>query len=412
MSEKREILVVGGGASGLMTALTAARLGARVRVLERMSRVGKKLLATGNGRCNLTNMNMDVRFFHGAKPRFVQSVLDRFDLTATLAFFEELGIVPRVEEEGKVFPESEQASSVLDLLRYELGRLGVEEICDCSGRAVQRDSSGLVCRATDGREFRADRIIVAAGGKSAPNMGSNGGGQKIAESMGHRVIETFPALVQVNLDSPFLKRLQGLKLRGDAVVLVDGCERRTERGELLFTDYGISGPPILQLSRVVSEFTARGRDVRLRLDLFPDVSEERLRESIRARIERAPHRNGEYFLVGFLHKRLAPLVLKEAGVERMDQTCGEWTAETPARLAALLKRWEWRCSGVQSWMNSQVTAGGVDTAELDPETLESRLVPGVHFAGEVLDVDGDCGGYNLQWAWSSGFVAATGACRV
>jgi len=191
------LTIIGGGAAGMVAAIAAARLGARVRVLERMSRVGKKLLATGNGRCNLANLSLDASHYHGESPRFVQDALEQFDLNKTLGFFEELGVVTRAEEDGQVFPITHQAASVLDVLRYEMERLGVEVVCDVNVQKVSGAAGRFVCASTDGREFAAEKIILAAGGKSSPNLGSNGGGFKIGEALGHRIERPAPALVQL-----------------------------------------------------------------------------------------------------------------------------------------------------------------------------------------------------------------------
>lgn len=409
MSKKLKVIVIGGGASGLVAAIVAARNGADVRVIERMSRVGKKLLATGNGRCNLTNRYVGVEHYHGSSPTFISGVLDRFNLSATAAFFGGLGIATIMEEDGKLYPASEQAASVLDVLRYEMERLGVVEVCDTRIQRVDQLGKRFRCVSTDEDEFSCDRVIVATGGKSAPNMGSNGGGYKIATAMGHRVVDPFPALVQVNLDAQFLKRLKGLKLKGTAEVIVDGEARRCERGDLLFADYGISGPPILQISRLVSKATLGKREVFIRLDLFPDLTVKALADLLKLRISANPEKETGFSFVGLIHKRLIPVILKEVGIGELNVRCGSVPENMIERLADVMKNWLLRCTGTQSWMSSQVTAGGVDTGGLDVETLESKKVPGVYFAGEVLDVDGDSGGYNLQWAWSSGYRAGLAA---
>ncbi len=408
--EEKRIVVVGGGASGMVAAIAAARLGAPTLVIERMQRVGKKILATGNGRCNLANRFLSLDRYHSSDRGFVGSVLGRFGLEQTLDFFRELGIETREEEEGKLFPLCGQASSVLDVLRYEMDRLGVETLCDARVQSIEAGSRGLTCVCTDGQVFPCGRVIVAAGGKSSPNLGSNGGGYKIAQALGHRVSEPFPALVQINLNAPFLKRLSGLKLDGAARARVGGKVLRTEGGELLFTDYGLSGPPILQISRLLSQATTCGWEAAVELDLFPQWSEADLVERLSRRFQEQAGKPLEFSFVGFLHKRLVPVVLMAAGIESKG-TCERLDPASVKRLVALLKGWEIPVTGTQSWMHSQVTAGGVELSEVEAETLESRLARGVYFAGEVLDVDGDCGGFNLQWAWSSGHVAGTAAAR-
>lgn len=406
------ILIIGGGAAGMVAGIAAARRGAQVRILERMSRVGRKLLATGNGRCNLTNRNPDPACYHGScAGGFMTKVFHQFDVDRTLAFFRELGVEPRVEEGGLVYPASGQASSVLDVLRYELERLGVETLCDVNvGRVEPRGGGGIRCLATDGGHFDADRVIVACGGKSSPNLGSNGGGFKLAEALGHTVAEPFPALVPVTLDAPYLKQLDGVRADARATVCVDGQPRRAETGELQFTACGLSGVAMFQLSRIFSDPRNHGHELAVHVDLFPAVDAADLVAALAARFEASPGKTLEFSLVGLLHKKLIPAVLREAGLaEQRTQPCGTIDAEAVQRLATLMKDWQLRATGTQSWMHSQVTAGGVVADEVDGRTLESHRAPGVFFCGEVLDIDGDCGGFNLQWAWSSGHVAGVHA---
>jgi predicted Rossmann fold flavoprotein len=403
------LIVIGGGAAGMMAATVAARNGAYVTVVERMTRVGKKLLATGNGRCNLTNTHCDVSRYHGGNSEFITEVLTAFDVQQTLDFFEELGVVPAIEDDGKVFPRSAQASSVLDVLRYEMTRLGVRVVSDKRVGEIIGQEDDFSCVCTDGEKLQAHRVIIAAGGKSCPNLGSNGGGFKLAQRLGHTIVELFPALVQVKLRAPFLKRLKGLKFDGEATVLVNGESKRTELGEILFTEYGLSGPPILQLSRIAGQATAQGKETQIRLNLFPSQSEKELAQFLHDRFAQCPWKELDFSFVGLLHKRLIPVILKEAGFDDTATTCQALEDADIRRLATLLKDWRIPCTGTQSWMDSQVTAGGVSVEEVNADTLESMLIPGVFFAGEVLDVDGDCGGFNLQWAWASGFVAATNA---
>ncbi len=401
------VAVVGGGSAGMIAAIAAARGGARVVVLERMERVGRKLLATGNGRCNLANANLDLRRYHGGDPGFVDKVLASFGLERTLDFFASLGIEPVVEEGDKVFPRSGQASSVLDVLRHEMARLGIEAFVSAPVTRLARREGGW--KATTGeRELHADRLILAAGGKAAPNLGSNGSGFTLARSVGHRIVEPFPALTRIRLSAPFLKRLKGVKFNAAASLLDDGTLRRREAGEVLFTDTGVSGPPILQLSRIVGGSTAAGA-IALSLDLAPDIDPAALEDRLAHRFAR-PGMNAEFALVGFVNKRLIPVLLSEAGIAPA-QPADVVGREGARRLARLLKDWRLPVSGTGSWMEAQVTAGGVDTSEVDPGTMASLMAPGLHLAGEILDVDGDCGGFNLQWAWSSGFLAGAAAAR-
>ena len=409
MTQLRKVLVIGGGASGMMAAIAAARRGASALVVERMQRVGKKLLATGNGRCNFTNTNLDVGYYHGASRKFVLSFLRQFDLNKTLRLFEELGVVPKSEDDGRVFPVCDQASSVLDVLRYEMARLNVEIVPDTKIQKVEGERGRFVCLSKDKASFEAHSVIIATGGRSSPTLGSNGGGFKIARALGHNVVRPFPALVQVVVDAPFTKRLKGVSFQGVARVVVDGVVRRREQGEILFTDYGLSGVPVLNLSRHFGECVSPEGRVSIGLDLLPEMSEAEVQETIASRWKTRPDKPLDVSFVGWIHKRLIPVILKEAGIEDLRIPCAQASKEHLPRIAACLKNWKLTCSGTQSWMFSQVTAGGVDTREIDRRTMESKIVPGVYFAGEVVDVDGDSGGYNLQWAWSSGHVAGVHA---
>ncbi len=409
--EQKKIIIIGGGAAGLMASIVATRRGASVTLVERMQRVGKKILATGNGRCNLSNTDLDYEHYHGKEPGFVVPALMACDLDRTLAFFKELGL-EFIEESGKLFPRSEQAGSVLEVLRYEALRLGIEEITETRIGKIKKKGAFFSLSTSNGQTFEADAVIIATGGKSSPNLGSNGSGYALAESLGHTVIEPVPALVQVCLDEDWPKQLQGLKVNGRAELLVGGKAAGGRSGEILFTDYGISGPPLLELSREISLGTQMGKSCELRLDLVMGMPHKEVVDLIEARWKNAPHKSLDFSLVGFIHKRLIMVALETAGLkERHGEASENFNKRDAHRLAAALKDWRATCSGTQSWMHSQVTAGGVATRDVDASTLESRLVSGVYFAGEVLDVDGDCGGYNLQWAWSSGFTAAENAVK-
>lgn len=406
MKQPTSLLIVGGGAAGMMAAIVAARQGCRVTILERMQRVGKKLLATGNGRCNLTNVRCAAEHYHGGQPGFVEAVLTQFDVPATLEFFRKLGIEPRVEEDGKVYPRSGQASSVLEVLRDEMERLQVQVIAEARAQTITPHRNGFECRCTNETSWTADRVILAAGGQAAPNLGSNGTGFKLAQQLGHTLVEPVPALVQVCLDAPFLKHLSGQKVNGVASLWADGVCCGTAGGELLFADYGISGLPILHLSRHVSRPPRPGASMVLRLDLFPEWSEDELAGKIEERIAWAPGKTVEFCFVGLLPKRFIAVLLREAGLTELKRLCGDLDESEIRKLAHTMKDWPLVCAGTKSWMDAQVTAGGVDVSEVDSHTLESKRTPGIYLCGELLDIDGDSGGYNLQWAWSSGYVAA------
>lgn len=405
MEKGSRVLVVGGGAAGLIAAITAARNGAEVKILDRMNRVGKKILATGNGRCNLTNVYATVKNYHGNYPEFVQEAFNQFSVEQTMDFFEELGIACKVEGDGKVYPSSDQASSVLDVLRYECEEFGIEEICEAEVIKIKRSGNGFNLSLKNGQKIYGDRVVLVPGGKAAPSLGSNGSGYKLLEDLGHSLVEPFPALVQLRLESPHLKAINGVKFMGRATVGVSDEVLRVEDGEILYTAYGISGPPIFQLSRSAGAKLHVGEKPWIRVDMFPAFTEDEIFKGIRKRLQLRPQKPLDFSFVGLLNKRLINAILKEAGFEDIHKPAGEVSTKEIKSIVNILKNWTFEIIGTQSWSEAQVTAGGIDVKDVDPTTLESKLVKGMYIAGEVLDIDGDCGGYNLQWAWSSGYLA-------
>ena len=403
-----DVAVVGGGAAGLTAAIAAASAGARVAVLERLDRVGKKILATGNGRCNLSNTDLDIEHYHGSNPRFAYSALNRFDFFRTVSFFEALGIACKVEEGGKVFPMSDQASSVLDVLRYEVEARGIEVLCESGVSKITYRVGAFTLELAGGRQVEAHRVILATGGRAAPNLGSDGSGYALARQLGHSVVEPFPALVQLKLAAGFLKSISGVKFIGNAEVWADGRPIERAAGEILFTDYGISGPPILALSRTANAHL-RGGNVFLKVNLINNMSRDELHQLLTQRLKTQATKNLDFSFVGLINKRLIPVLLKEAGITDLRKLAGQVTSAEKEAIINILQDWRFEVTGTRAWPSAQVTAGGVDVAEVDQKTMQSKLVSGLYLAGELLDIDGDCGGYNLQWAWSSGFVAGESA---
>lgn len=406
--EQIKITVVGGGAAGLFAAVIAGQQGAQVTILEKNKRVGKKILATGNGRCNLTNMDMHIAHFHGMNPEFGYTALQAFDNVQAIDYFEHLGITHKVEEEGKVFPLSNQASSVLDVLRYELDRLGIETVVEAEVKEIRKLSQGFDILTKDATHF-AHKVILATGGKAAPNLGSNGSGYVLAEKLGHHLIEPFPSLVQLKLAEPFLKQIKGIKFDGDAEIIVKDKIQAKARGELLFTEYGISGPAIFQLSRTAAEKLKDNQEVWIKLVLINHLEKDQLVSYVSKRWQDNPGKNVSFSFVGFINKQLVPVLLKQAGIDDMNKPVALLTAQEKEAIINILQDWRFKVTGTNTWTAAQVTAGGIDVKDINKDTMESKRVPGLFFAGEIMDVDGDCGGYNLQWAWSSGYVAGKNA---
>jgi predicted Rossmann fold flavoprotein len=402
---KKHVIIIGGGAAGMIAAISARRQGAWVTILERNPRVGKKLLATGNGRCNFTNVNADAESYSGSNPKFVYGALAAFSPEQTIQFFEELGIQHKIEEYGKVFPMSDQASSILDVLLHELQQSGVRIICNAFVSSLVKKGEKFLIGTEDGKIYEGDRVILAAGGKAMPSSGSDGNGLKLAADLGHRITGIFPALVQLMLEGPYFKRIEGVKFKGRAEVIYNKKIIAQDKGEILFTNYGISGPPILQISRKAGELLSQNKEPILKVVLMDEMSMDEVKELIIRRIEYAPSKTVEFSFVGLINKRLISVVLMEAGIDDLKRRVSDLSALEIEHIAKLLTDWRFKIRGTRSWPSAQITAGGIDTREINPNTMESRLVKGLYIAGEIMDIDGMCGGYNLQWAWSSGYLA-------
>ena len=390
-----KVLIIGGGAAGMMAALTASEdRRNQVTLLERQSRVGRKLLATGNGRCNLTNLHAGASHYHGQNPGFVESALAAFSVNDTLEFFRELGLLTVAEDSGRVYPFSDQANSVVDVLRFALERQGVEVRCGCEVLSVGKKARGYRVRTAE-TEFYGDKLIVTCGGAAGGKLGGTDLGYRLLQSLGHSVTPIRPSLVQLKTDG-----VHGLKgVRADAgLTLKRGAAVAHTAGEVQFTDFGVSGPAVFELSR-----EAQPGDTLL-LDLLRPLEEADLADYLARKRLSASSLPLEEFLTGMLHNRLGRVVLRQMGLD-LSRTAGSLTDRELQAIAHTVKFFPLTVHGTLGLEQAQVTAGGVLTAEFRPDTLQSRLCPGVFAAGEVLDIDGDCGGFNLQWAWSSGRLA-------
>jgi predicted Rossmann fold flavoprotein len=404
MRDKVDVAVVGAGAAGLAAAITGARRGASVVILERLPRAGKKLLATGGGRCNILNDSFSAADFSSTDPGLVSSVLDRCGPEEIRKFFEGLGLRLRSEESGRVYPATNQAASVLKVLDIEVGRLGIGLETRFEVEKIVAGRGLFEVRAADGRQVEARTVILAGGGRSYPALGSNGSCYELAVSFGHRIVTPVPSAVPLVIKDRLCHLLQGLRLRARVVALIGGRPGLAAEGELLFTAYGLSGTAVLDVSEGVSiALNREGRkDVAVSVDLIPDLAEAELAGAIAARLRSDwPERD---LLAGLLPEKLAlvlPQLLGEAGPAGAARD----PSARAGRLAAALKAREYRVEGTRSWNEAEFTSGGVDAREVKPGTLESKRRPGLYLAGEVLDVQGGRGGYNLAWAWASGFVA-------
>lgn len=399
---KKKVIVIGGGASGLMAAIAAATEGAEVTILEHMDRVGKKLLSTGNGRCNMTNLAVKAEFYRCGRKSFPMRILDKYSVWDTLTFFDELGIVTK-SKNGYIYPNSEQASAVLNALRLEAGRLNITTVCNCHVTAIEPQKKKLLIIREEGA-LECDAAILACGSQAAPATGSDGSGYEIAGKLGHRIIKPLPALVQLRCEGKYFKALAGIRCEAKVSLLVDETCCAADTGELQLTDYGISGIPTFQVSRFAAVGLDEGKRVTAKIDFLPSKNMEESIKFINHRVRQFAYRNCEDLFCGVFNQKLSAVLLKQAGI-LPGEPVGNLKKGQIDTLRKLIKSFETKVVGTNSYAQAQVCCGGIDTGEIRPATLESKLVPGLYFAGEIIDVDGICGGYNLQWAWSTGMIA-------
>ncbi len=391
--------IIGGGASGMAAALAAAENPqVQVYLFERQARLGRKLQATGNGRCNLSNLYAAHGGYHGTAPDFAKEAITAFDPEMTLAWFRELGLFTVAEESGRVYPYSDQANSVTDVLRFALEKPNIHVLIGFEVGKIRRTKDGFQIENGEAR-YECHRLIVACGGLAGSKLGGSMSGYKLLGKLGHHCTRLRPALVQLKTSWGGVVGLKGVRTNCKAQIVCDGKVYRESTGELQFTEYGLSGPVIFEISRDVCQTAGNWQ---CRLDFLPHIDGDMLyRELLRRRDTNLPT---EELLTGILHNRLGRVLAKAAGISagRLVKNLEEWEI---ADVCSAVKAFDVALTEPMGMDCAQVTAGGALTEEFNPNTMESRLIPGLYACGEVLDIDGDCGGYNLQWAWSSGRMA-------
>ena len=416
---KNDVIIVGAGASGMVAGICAARRGKKVLIIDRMAKPGKKIYATGNGKCNYTNLEYDYDSYRGEDTSIVGEVIERFNAENTIDFFEELGILAK-NKNGYIYPYSEQASSVVEVLLMELDNLGVKILLEENvekivkngnsniDKSIEIDSDGInkdYCKkcnkyedkeeytvVTDKNKHVCSKVILATGGMASPKLGSNGSGYALAESLGHSIVKPNKALVQLKTKGKEYKSLSGVRIQGKVTMYIEGEDRRTNYGEFVFTDYGISGIPIMQLSRYAAVGLSKKKKVRIELDFYADIDDKELLVLLRNRQKNCYYKDNYELLIGMINSKLAVYIDRKSN----------------GRLEAMIrymKKLPMEIVDTNSWDNAQVTAGGVSTKEIDSKTMESNLSKGLYITGELMDIDGTCGGYNLQWAWATGYIA-------
>lgn len=400
------VAIIGGGASGLVCAIEAARKGHQVSVFEKNTKLGRKILATGNGKCNISNLHLNPMRYHGESPQFVTSILKRFDAFTCKAYFRILGLEMREGEEGRLYPMSHQASSVVDMLVHEGRSLGVQFLCEREVRLIACKDAQFALHVKE-EEYLFDACVIATGSLAMPSLGSSGSGYAFAKAFGHSVIEPYPSLVQLLSDEAHLSLASGVKVDAGVELFVSARSSMHVQGDVLFTNYGISGSAILDISRKASHALKEGEAVFVVLDLMPHFDKNALEALLQKRLAYAGDKSLALWLEGIIPKKLALFVIHTCKLEHIKNASMLNTKEIK-KLLFTLKALRLHVKGTKGFESAEVSAGGIDVRELDEKSLMSKKVKHLYFCGEVLDIDGDCGGFNLHFAWGSGFCVGQG----
>lgn len=398
----RHVTVIGGGAAGMMAAITSAREGARVTILEHKERIGKKILSTGNGRCNFTNTYQTPACYRSDNRDFAWNIIQKFNVEKTISFFKELGIYPK-DRNGYLYPYSDQAAAILEVLQIEVAKLDICVMTEINVLDIQPVKKGIRIT-TDKKTITADSVILACGSKAAPVTGSDGSGYQLAKLFGHRIVPVLPALVQLRCAEKFYKSISGVRVQGTVEIYADDIFLASDTGEIQLTNYGISGIPVFQVSRYAAKALYQKQSVTAVLNFMPDMNKGEFLSFLQERITLCPYKTLDEFFTGVFPKKLCELWIRLSRLPK-EMRVSDLSGEQLEKLVLLIQHLRTHITETNSFEQAQICCGGVDTTEINPDTLESNYVPGIYFAGELLDVDGICGGYNLQWAWSSGYVA-------
>ncbi len=393
------MIIIGAGAAGLCAAITAARAGQRVTLLEQNNKIGKKILVSGNGKCNIDNRFIDVKRFHSQDPKFIEEVLKDYDFEVIEKFFTSIGLELIEGKEGKMFPMSLQASSVVELLEYEAKRAGVEILCDSKVTSIDKNTDTFTVETIQGTKT-CKKLLLASGSPAAPQLGGSNSGYAFATKMGHSLIPRHPSLVQLCSEEPWVKACAGVKVSGLAQLYANGEQITEKKGDLLFTNYGISGLAILDLSREVSTRLANFDYCELNLDLMPEMSKEKITNLLLKRIKEGSQKPLALWLQGIINKKLIHIIVEQSKCKA--KTEKELNRKEINKIVHTIKNLKLSINDTKGFKGAEVSTGGINTTEVNSQTMESKLVPNLFFAGEILDVDGDRGGFNFHFAWVSG----------
>ncbi len=401
-----KIGIIGAGAAGLMAAVTAAALGANVTLFERNDKAGKKLLVTGNGKCNFTNLLMNADCYNDASKDFVSKALDIFNEKDTITFFEKAGMLSK-DKNGYVYPYSEQAQAVQDIFLMECRKYNVKLEKGVKIEKIKEKSKGFTLEFNGKKEY-FDKIILACGGMASAKSGSDGNGYALAESFGHKIIKPVPSLAQLKCSDKYFKELAGVRCECKISFVINDKIAGVEEGEVQFADYGLSGIPVFQYSGKVARALSEGKRCRAIVDFLPAVSKEELIKSLNNRRKYSGDKTIMEFMIGFFNWNINKVIIKRAGLTAGKPAASLTNADIN-KLAEYIKNFDATITDTNGFDRAQVTSGGVRLSEINACTMESKLKEGLYLAGEIMDVDGRCGGYNLQWAWTSGYIAGRAA---
>lgn len=403
MSVYPSIAIIGGGAAGLMAALTAARAGADVTIYEHNPSVGKKILASGNGRCNIINTTASADDYAGADPSFVTYALKQLNFGYFEKFCHSIGLILDIKEDGRCYPLSNEAKSVLIAFKSAVSEVGVHIRTDAVVSAISKQENRFIVETSMGKNY-FDKVLIATGSEAAPQLGATADGHRFAKRFGHEVLPTYPSLVQLHLDSKNHHKMAGVKTTAEVTLFIDGKSNEKIQGDILFTSYGISGLAILDISQKSSHALLNKQRVSISLNLLPRYDRQSLTSVIEKLFSSVPNHTVHTALCGVIPAKIATYLLEDATIA-LSATVSALTPKEIKKLTHLIGEWKFEVNDTHGFKHAEVSGGGVSTAQINSKTMESKLVEGLYFAGEVLDIVGRRGGYNFNFAWASGMIA-------
>lgn len=398
----KKVAIIGGGASGILAGIYAAENDCKVTIYEKLNKLGKKILISGNGRCNISNSNISSKNYNGHNPKIVNNIFSKFSPENTRNFFLSIGIPFKEEKNGKLFPSSLQSSTITRILQYKLEQNNVQIRLEVDVKKIYKNENKFIIK-TDKDEKKFDSVIIATGGRSFPKLGGNKTGYEIAKSFNHKVYHQFPAILPISIPMKSLHKLQGIKWDCKLFILHKNKIIDSSNGELLFTAYGISGPATLDISRTVNQHIIENKEVEIVIDFFPNLDESQLK-NILENLWIDKNKKIEFSLIGILKDKIPNFLLKSINIDP-NSTVASLNSKQKKDILYILKNLSLKNPQIRDINDAVVTSGGIDVNEINPKTMESKLVKDLYFTGEILDIDGISGGYNLQFAWSCGAIA-------